>query len=640
MSVLSQRTPSQRIGRRRVTRIVSTLLGCATFVALGVTTADAAWITQGNGGAGAAGGTIGAADAPSASVAGDTVTLTWTPVQLLGTLLQTDRATVVGFEVDGEDEIGPVSLGAACTDTTATSCTHTQPEGTTWRYAVVAGLGGWTGPQGVRSAPATVTPRPTSSVTFPGGGWVNAAGWNGACSAGAGVCGTATPDTDDGAAITRVEVRITDPDGRALDAGGDWVVDDEAAEWRTVLDRTPAAAGSPAPYDWFLALPASALTGPDGTYTVAVRVGDAAGWTAVPGTSGSVGVDRVAPVTTSDAPSGTQDAPVTITFAATDSGGSGVAKTEYRISTDGGTSFTAWTTGTSVTLDESATYTVEFRSTDVAGNVESAKTATVTVFIDLSPPTVTLTAPADATTVLSRDAVTLSATASHPTFAIVSVQFEWSRDSGVSWTAIGDPVTTPVAGVYSVTTTSPHLPAGALQLRATATHTGGISGYSSTRSITVRPEIVSLTLENGNGTAEQGDQVVITFTDALDPSTVCSSFTASSSPQSHSDLTVRIAGNNPQTLTITATGSCGTSGFGTLNLPSGRNRYTNQSLVFANSTITWDPDAKQLRLTLGTSSGNANTNRAAHDVTYTPGALRAGTVGLPAGTFTATGQRF
>jgi hypothetical protein len=614
---------------------VRALLVGAVLVAIAPSVADAAWLASGSGGANAAGGTIGAAAAPSTSVSADVVSISWTPVELLGGTLETDRANVVGFRVDGETESGPFALDASCTDTTATSCTHTQPIGETWRYAVIVSLGGWTGPQGTKSTDATVTPPPTSLVTFPGGGPVNAAGWDAACTQGAGVCGSATPASG-GAAITRVEVRLTDPDDRSLNASGAWV---EAEVWRTALDRTPAEAGESAPVDWHVPVAASVLAGrPDGTYTVTVRVGDAAGWEGIAGTSGSVLVDRIAPVTTSDAPAGTQYGATTVTFTATDTGGSGVATTEYRTSTDGGDTFTAWTTGTSVTLSTSATHTVQFRSTDVAGNVEAADTATVV--IDLTPPTVTLTAPADATTVLSRDAVTLSATASHPSLSITSVQFAWSRD-GSTWTAIGDPVTTPVAGVHSVTTTSPHLPAGVLQLRATAQTSGELTGTSPTRTITVRPEIVSLALENAGtaGTAEQGDRVVITFTDALDPSSVCSSFSSSSGTQSHTDLTVQITGN-PNVLTITDTGGCEGSGFGSITLGSGGNRYTNQTLTFTGSTITWDADARQLRLTLGERTGTVRTGVTAHDTTYTPGALTAEGVGLPAGTFTATGQRF
>jgi len=626
--------PARRPHRRTATWARAMLLAAA-LVAIAPSVAEAAWLTVGSTGTNASGGTIGAASAPTTSVSADVVSISWAPVQLLGGLLETDRATVVGFRQEGENEDGPIALGAACTSTTTTSCTHVQPIGETWRYAVIASLGGWTGPQGAKGADATVTPPPTSLVTFPGGGPVSAAGWDTACTQGAGVCGSATPASG-GAAITRVEVRLTDPDGRSLNSSGEWV---ESEVWRTALDRTPAEAGYPAATDWHLPVAASVLAGrPDGTYTVAVRAGDAAGWDAISGTSGSVVVDRIAPVTTSDAPTGVQPSATTVTFSATDTGGSGVATTEYRTSVDGGSSFSSWTTGTSVTLSTSATHTLEFRSTDVVGNVESPRTATVVV--DLTPPTVTLTAPADATTVLSRDPVTLSATATHPNFAIGSVQFAWSRD-GSTWTSIGDPVTTPVAGVYSVTTTSPHLPAGVLQLRATAVRTGDVTGTSATRTITVRPEIVSVALENAGtaGTAEQGDRVVITFTDALDPSSVCSTFSSSSGTQSHSDLTVQITGN-PNVLTITNAGGCVTSGFGSITLSSGGNRYTNLTLTFTDSTLTWDADARQLRLTLGARTGRERTGVTAHDTTYTPGALTAEGVGLPAGTFTATGQRF
>jgi len=622
---------------RRALLAAAVLAGTALLAVL-PSAAQAAWRTGGDGSAGAASGTIGVGGAPDTSVAADVVTLSWVPLPLLGTSLVTDRATVVGFRQEGEDEVGPLELDSSCTDTPTTTCTHTQPVGETWRYAVIMARGGWTGPQSEPGVAVTVTPPPTGGVVFPGGGPVNATGWDGGCVAhgGPGVCGTAIP-APGGAAITHVEVRVTDPAGRSLDGEGDWVT---AEVWRSVVDRTAAAAGAPAPLDWYLALPASAL-GPDGDYTVAVRTGDAAGWVGIAGSPGSVVVDRVAPTTTSDVPSGVQPSATTITFSATDDR-SAVASTEYRTSTDGVT-FTAWVAGTSVTLATAATHTVEFRSTDAAGNVESART--VTVEIDLTAPTVTLTAPDDLTTVLSRSEVTLSATASHPRFDILSVQFAWSRD-GVAWTPIGPPVTDPIDGVHSVTTTSPHLPAGHLQLRATAVRTGGVDGTSATRSITVRPEIVSVVLENGGtlATADPGDRVVITFTDALDPASVCGDFTAAPGVQSRSDLTVRIAGNPRNVLTVSDAGGCGATGFGSLGLGSGGSRYTTTGpgvLTFAGSTITWDPDARQLRITLGpTQTGSARIDIVPHAVEYSPGSLTAEGVAPPDAPFTATAQVF
>jgi hypothetical protein len=621
-----------RIGMLLITGALTALAMLAPSVA------EAAWSTGGSGTAGAPSGTIGAADEPSASVSADVVTLAWDPVELLGSLLTTDRATVVGYRQEGESETGPLELGSACTDTSATSCTHIQPIGETWRYAVIAARGAWTGPQGPAGDPVTITPPPASTVTLAAAASVNAAGWDAACSDGPGVCGTATP-ADGGAAITRIDVRVTDPDGRSLDGAGTWVV---AEVWRTVLDRTPAEAGEPAPVAWHLPLAASGLAD-DGTYTVAVRTSDAAGWQDIAGTPDSIIVDRVAPVTTSDAPSGTQPGPTTVTFSATDDR-SGVAATEYRTSTDD-VSFTGWTSGTSVTLATTATHTIEFRSIDVAGNVEAANS--VSVAVDVSPPTVTLTAPADETTVLSRDAVTLSATATHPEFAIVSVQFAWSRDGGSTWTPIGAPVTTPVAGLYTLTTTSPHLPAGDLRLRATATRTGEVTGVSATRRIIVRPEVVAVALENGGtaGQADPGDRIVITFSDALDPSSVCSTFTSTSEPSTHSDLTVTFTGN-PNVVSITDPGGCGTSGFGTIQVGgNGNGRYTargaNTTLVFTGSSITWDPGTRQLRLTLGPTRTGTATDGASAIAVYSPGELTSGTVGLPGGTVSsATAQSF
>ncbi len=112
---------------------------------------------------------------------------------------------------------------------------------------------------------------------------------------------------------------------------------------------------------------------------------DAAGNTASATVNG-VDIDKTAPTTTSDAPTGWQGSAVTVSFTARDQDGlSGVDYTEYAV--DGG----AWTQGTSATLGD-GTHSLQFRSVDEAGNVEDAQTATVQV--DLTDPAVTLTGPA------------------------------------------------------------------------------------------------------------------------------------------------------------------------------------------------------------------------------------------------------
>ena len=94
--------------------------------------------------------------------------------------------------------------------------------------------------------------------------------------------------------------------------------------------------------------------------------------------------DWAPPVTTvGGAPAGWRRTPVTLSFTATDAG-SGVAVTDCRL--DGG----AWTAQTALTVPadpghaDDGVHTVAYRSTDLAGNVEAART--VLVRIDTTGP--------------------------------------------------------------------------------------------------------------------------------------------------------------------------------------------------------------------------------------------------------------
>lgn len=93
-----------------------------------------------------------------------------------------------------------------------------------------------------------------------------------------------------------------------------------------------------------------------------------------------VRIDTTAPQTSDDAPAGWQHGPVTLTLGAGDAG-SGVASTTYAI--DGG----APQQGTSIVVIGDGTHSVTYFSSDNAGNVEAAKSATVR--IDDSAPQVT-----------------------------------------------------------------------------------------------------------------------------------------------------------------------------------------------------------------------------------------------------------
>ncbi len=90
------------------------------------------------------------------------------------------------------------------------------------------------------------------------------------------------------------------------------------------------------------------------------------------------GGDTVPPVTTIELdgadPVPTYDGPVEVTLAATDAGGSGVELSQYRVDAGAFTDYTA-----PFTVSGDGEHTVEYRSRDVAGNVEETKSVTFTI---------------------------------------------------------------------------------------------------------------------------------------------------------------------------------------------------------------------------------------------------------------------
>jgi peptidoglycan/xylan/chitin deacetylase (PgdA/CDA1 family) len=101
--------------------------------------------------------------------------------------------------------------------------------------------------------------------------------------------------------------------------------------------------------------------------------------------------------------------PVSVTLSSTDTGGSGVDKTVY--TTDGSDPVTSPTTTTYTgPFPVAETTTVRFSSTDVAGNVEPARSQQVAV--DASAPTVNITQPAPDAQIKRNASVTVSATSS------------------------------------------------------------------------------------------------------------------------------------------------------------------------------------------------------------------------------------
>ena len=99
--------------------------------------------------------------------------------------------------------------------------------------------------------------------------------------------------------------------------------------------------------------------------------------------------DEEAPVTTAtlnppapNQPDGTYSRPVTVTLAATDTGGSGVDRTEYRINGGDWQAYTA-----PFTRSQPGDYAIDYRSVDRTGNLEETKSVDFTIKIVQNCPT-------------------------------------------------------------------------------------------------------------------------------------------------------------------------------------------------------------------------------------------------------------
>lgn len=633
--------------------VVGTTLVVSMLLAAGPSLAR--W--QVTGGATASGRAIALARpaAPTVTVDGASTVVTWTPPTGLG-----PAGEVAGHLVEriAVDTGAPVEVAAGCRGVRAgTSCIEEHLPPGSWAYRVTPVLGSWRGAASPPSAAVTVhsTP-PTGAITFPvAAAAYTTATWQAGCATPAGdLCGTAAPGAN-GLAIRTVDLAVQQPDGRWWDGAsftagsqvwhnvhtaatpgasmGDATTDETSdGDVATAASAAPAAA----PVSWHVPLDAAALAG-DGTYAVSVRVVDVSGQEQH--TESSFLLDRIAPTTTSDATTAWRRAPATVALTAGDDR-SGIAATFYEVSGDGGATYGEPVAGTSVALttDTFATYTVRFWSVDRAGNVEPKQTATVR--LDNTAPTVTLTAPSSNVVVDRGQNVTLSASASDTGSGLARLGFARSSD-GVTWTQIGTPLVPPATGMSAV------LPVGVWRIVAAAEDQVPNLGTSTVlRTVTVRPVIApdGIALVNTGRTryVNAGDRIELTYSDALDPRSVCANFSATSTAtQSATGLTLTFSGN-PNVVSITNTGTCGATGVGSLRVgASNSGRYTTGTGTAAGSTLSWDHGARKVTITVGATLSNLGSQGASATAHYTPGALTANTAPIAPGTVvSATNQAF
>jgi hypothetical protein len=266
--------------------------------------------------------------------------------------------------------------------------------------------------------------------------------------------------------------------------------DDAPAGWRNAavtVTLTPSDSGSGVAstryrvdggafqYGTSISIPAPADHSNDGVHTVQYGSTDNAGNVEALRTA-TVRIDTTLPATTDDAPAGWRNSAVTVTLAPADAL-SGIASTQYRV--DGG----SFQNGTSISIPAPAdhsndgVHTVEYASTDNAGNVEPLRTATVR--IDTQLPSGGLTAPADGAHV--NGTVAISAAAGDLPSGVASVEFLVRPNGSGSFATISTDTTSP----YDASWDSTSVPEGNAELKVVVVDNSGLSFTSPLRTIVV-----------------------------------------------------------------------------------------------------------------------------------------------------------
>lgn len=206
------------------------------------------------------------------------------------------------------------------------------------------------------------------------------------------------------------------------------------------------------------------------------------------------------------------------------------------------------------------------------------------------------------------------------------------KDAGAAHTVTAA-VTADASGAWNTAVNLSSLADGTLTYSAVATDTAGNQGNpatpgtaSSVKDVTA-PTVSGVLLADGGGKSgkiEPGDKATITFFEALDSSTICSSWApgAAGTLSGDNQVTVTISAGNVLSVSVDSS-ACPTSRIGSVALagsysPSGTLTY--KGAGGSASTVSWSPATRMLTITLGalaTGSANNGTVKAAVP-TYTP----------------------
>ena len=381
-----------------------------------------------------------------------------------------------------------------------------------------------------------------------------------------------------------------------------------------VFERSPAGAGSwsPTPASWDTASGPNAVA--DGDYDLRVKTTDNAG-NSFTSAAITVKVDHTAPTTSASvAPGSPSNAPITVTFSASDGTGSGVSATSYSI--DGGSVQLGNSAIVAAPGDHSndGSHVVQYFSTDDVGNVETPKT--VTVVIDTTAPS---GAPGDPGTFLRGIA---NLTYSTGAGDVSSVQFQFSPAGAGAWSNIG---AADISPPYDAAWNTVLVADGPYDLRAVVTDT---TGNVANELLPGLPKTVDNTAPSGSVTSPAAASFV--------------SGTVNVTANASDGAAPPASGVSAVRFEIKPSGSGSFSVFGTQNAPVVGSTYQ-QSLV----TSGFPDGPADLRVVVTDVAGNETTS-AAVTVTFDndapvitlndPGAAVSGTVTLGVSTSADTAQ--
>jgi hypothetical protein len=371
-----------------------------------------------------------------------------------------------------------------------------------------------------------------------------------------------------------------------------------------------------------------------GTYTVTVA--DAAGNTAT--SAFTFTADPTAPTGSVTAPAGAANVRglVAVTSSSADAG-SGVASAQFQTSPAGAGTWSnlggvdttspygaSWDT----TTFTDGLYDLRVITTDNVGNTFTSATI-ANVRVDNTAPAGSITAPA-ANAFVSGASVAVSASSADAGSGVSTAQFQTSPHGASTWTNLGAADATSPYGVTWNTTTYID---GQYDLQVVTTDKSGNTFTSAAVLAEVQnaaPTATAMQLFDNGGTpgkTERGDRIVVTFSQTLRVSTMCSTWSGDFTDQSLAalgDVTVTLTDGGVANDTLTVTSASCTYHFGTINLGStgyatGGNVTFSGSTTVDKSTVAWNATTHALTITLGHSAGTGTVGTVASSAaTYTP----------------------